>query len=92
MIVISTQKQFHNTYGWDIPLEKVFSELKSSEKGLSQNEVDRRYETFGKNEIPKIKGSIWQVYFAPLFDTLITVYLIMTGILLFLSLYLIISK
>ena len=73
-----------------MPLENVFTDLQSSEKGLSSQEVEKRFEIFGKNEIPKIKGSIWQVYFAPLFDTLITVYLIMTAILLFFSLYLIV--
>ena len=91
MIDISIRKAFHPIYGYDIPLEKVFTELQSNpDTGLSQKEVDRRFTTYGKNEIPKIKGTIWQVYLAPLFDTLITVYLIMTAILLFLSMYLII--
>ena len=91
MTIISIKKTFHYIYGYDIPLEKVYSELDSNnETGLDQDEVERRYTVFGKNEIPKIKGSFWQVYLAPLFDTLITVYLIMTTILIFLSLYLII--
>ena len=77
-------------YGYDIPLDQVFSELQSSDNGLSQEDVTKKLQSIGKNEIPKIKGSIWQVYFAPLFDTLITVYLIMTAVLLFLSMYLII--
>ena len=88
---ISSKKIFNNINGYDSPLEKVFTELQSNPNtGLSQFEVDQRFGIFGKNEIPKIKGSIWQVYFAPLFDTLITVYLIMTAILLFLSVYLIV--
>ena len=91
MISISAKKSFRHIYGHDIPLDSVFTELKSNENGISQQEADLRVkDVYGKNEIPKIKGSIWQVYFAPLFDTLITVYLIMTAILLFLSLYLII--
>ncbi len=57
------------------------------DKGLTDDEVKKRLESFGPNVIPKVKGSIWQVYLAPLFNWLINIYLIMTFILVFLTIW-----
>jgi len=47
-----------------------------SENGIKNSEVEGRYEKFGYNELPKIKKSIWKIYFAPLFNFLILILLI----------------
>ncbi|MBU1131501.1 HAD-IC family P-type ATPase [Patescibacteria group bacterium] len=38
-----------------LPLDKVFDEVKSSDKGLSQEEAKKRLEKYGLNELPKKK-------------------------------------
>ncbi len=55
--------------------------------GLSKNEAEKRLEEYGPNEIPEVKGNIWQIYLAPLFNWLINTYLVMTAILLILSIW-----
>jgi Ca2+-transporting ATPase len=47
--------------------------------GLKSSELENRYQTFGYNELPKIKKSIWKIYFAPIFNFLILI-LLVTGI------------
>ena len=70
----------------DKTIDSLVELLKTDiQKGLSKNVIAKRQIQYGLNEIPVVKGSFWQVYLAPLFDTLITVYLIMTGILLVLA-------
>lgn len=53
--------------------------------GLSTNEVKERLNLLGKNVIEVKKPGVWTVYLAPLFDTLITIYLVMAAIMLTLS-------
>ncbi|OLS23069.1 MAG: Calcium-transporting ATPase 1 [Candidatus Heimdallarchaeota archaeon LC_2] len=73
--------------GYDVSLDKVVDQLKTdSEKGLNKNQVKKRTQSIGLNEIVTPKPSVWKLYLAPLFDTLIVIYLIMTGIMLVLSL------
>ncbi len=79
--------------GHSIELEELVINLDTNlEKGLSQEEAEKRLENFGLNIIPKPKQSFWQVYLAPLLNTLIVIYLIMTAFILFLALiYLLIN-
>jgi P-type Ca2+ transporter type 2C len=46
--------------------------------GLTTKQADDRLEKLGSNVISVKEKSLWQVYLAPLFDTLIVIYLIMT--------------
>lgn len=55
------------------------------ENGLTQQEAEQRIRDYGENTIPVVKGSFWKVYLAPLFNYLITVYLIMSFVLLILA-------
>ena len=68
-------------------LEELVTQLDTNlEKGLSHNVARERLEKYGINVIPKPKQSFWQVYLAPLLNTLIVIYLIMTGFILILAL------
>ena len=59
-------------------LEKVFTELQTNpEIGLPIDEIPARIEKYGVNELPKIKKSIWRIYFAPIFNLLIVLLIIM---------------
>ncbi|MHA2364357.1 MAG: cation-translocating P-type ATPase [Candidatus Hodarchaeales archaeon] len=74
----------------DKPLNEVIEKLDSDiSTGLSSDTLPDKKAKYGLNWIPPVKGSFWQVYLAPLFDVLITVYLIMTAILLIITGYLI---
>lgn len=53
--------------------------------GLSRFEVDRRLNLYGENNIPPVKGNIWEIYFSPLFNWLINIYLIVSIILFILA-------
>ncbi|UCE10313.1 MAG: cation-transporting P-type ATPase [Candidatus Thorarchaeota archaeon] len=53
---------------------QVFSA--SAENGLSSSDVSSRTSKYGPNTIPKIKGTFWQVYLAPIMNWLITIYLV----------------
>ncbi len=55
------------------------------ELGIHSSKVAGLHEKYGYNKIIQKPPSIWKVYLAPLFDTLITIYLIMAGILSLLS-------
>ncbi|MHA2502725.1 MAG: cation-translocating P-type ATPase [Candidatus Kariarchaeaceae archaeon] len=69
-------------------LDKVVKHLRTDpEKGISISEAVQRSDAVGPNLIVTPSPSVWQVYLAPLFDTLITVYLIITGIMVFLALF-----
>ncbi len=59
----------------------------NSEIGLTTSEVELRKNKIGFNEIITKSPSIWRVYLAPLFDTLITVYLIITAIMVVLTIF-----
>ncbi len=45
-------------------------------QGLSSAEARRRLELYGPNSLPRIRGSFWRVYLAPIFNGLITIYII----------------
>ncbi len=49
--------------------------------GLTDEEAFKRQEKYGKNIIPPVKGSVWEIYLAPLFNWLINIYLIVAAIL-----------
>ena len=67
--------------GHELILSEIVSMLNSkSDVGLSESEASARLVKYGANEIQTKKPSIWRLYFAPLFDTLIVIYLIITGI------------
>ncbi|MHA2403305.1 MAG: cation-translocating P-type ATPase, partial [Candidatus Kariarchaeaceae archaeon] len=75
-------------YGYEIPIEDVFKQLQLDPAvGLTSKDVERRLDVFGRNEIITPKGSVWEIYLAPLFDVLIVIYLVMTGILLLFSFF-----
>jgi magnesium-transporting ATPase (P-type) len=56
--------------------------------GLSNKEVEERLEKYGPNTIPKVKGSIWKIYIAPILNWLITIYLISSFSLLIIPVFL----
>ncbi|NIQ05978.1 MAG: cation-transporting P-type ATPase [Candidatus Korarchaeota archaeon] len=71
---------------YTFPPEKALTKLRSSEEtGLSSSDATSRITLFGKNEIPKVKTSIWKVYIAPISNWLINIYLIAAFIIFFLS-------
>ncbi|MHA2293354.1 MAG: cation-translocating P-type ATPase [Candidatus Hodarchaeales archaeon] len=73
--------------GHSIELNKLISQLGTNlENGLTQEDATQKLEEYGTNEIPKPKQSFWQVYLAPLLNTLIVIYLIMTFLILVLAL------
>ncbi len=49
--------------------------------GLMSGEAQRRLEFFGPNQLPKIRGSFWRVYLAPILNGLILIYLVVIVIL-----------
>ncbi len=68
----SSEPSFHA-----IPLEEIYRILEvDPSTGLSKTEAVKRIEKYGPNTIRKVKGSIWQVYIAPILNWLITIYLI----------------
>ena len=80
--------QISDIPGFDIPAEELFGQLSTDTKlGLSESESEKRLQTYGKNEIPKVKPSIIQVYIAPLMEVMIVVYLIMAGFLVILTIW-----
>lgn len=73
--------------GHSIKLDELVTQLDTDiEKGLTDEKVGKKFEEYGLNEIPKPKQSLYKVYFAPLLNTLIVVYLIMTSLILILAL------
>jgi len=82
-----TSKEFgvvDNAYSLD--LETVVTNLDSNKsKGLKQSEVEKRLARVGENRIITPSPSVWEIYLAPMLDTLITVYLIITGIMILLA-------
>ncbi len=72
--------------GYDMGVDELVHALKTDTKnGLSHEDAAQRLKKFGANKIPEVKGSFWQVYLAPLFNILITTYLIMSIVLLILA-------
>ncbi|MHA2021116.1 MAG: cation-transporting P-type ATPase, partial [Candidatus Thorarchaeota archaeon] len=69
-----------------MPLPAVLQELDvDPAKGLSKSVVKSRKEEYGPNEIPKIRGSFWKVYLAPILNWLINIYIISSVALIFLA-------
>jgi Ca2+-transporting ATPase len=88
MTTIDAEKRIPAINGHSIEFKTLISDLETNiKKGLSQEEADKRLEKYGLNIIPKPKQSLWQVYLAPLLNTLIVVYLIMTGFITILALF-----
>ena len=73
--IILPKKSYHNQQ-----LGKIIEELNTNlEHGLSTSIIEGKRLTFGLNELPKIKKSIWRIYLAPIFNFLIVI-LIITAI------------
>ncbi len=56
-------------------------------QGLPLKTVRNLREKHGLNTVATYKPSFWKIYLAPLFDTLITIYLVMTGFLIILAIW-----
>ncbi|MGV9103818.1 MAG: cation-transporting P-type ATPase, partial [Candidatus Thorarchaeota archaeon] len=54
-------------------------------EGLSSKQVKERQRRYGRNAIPKAKGSFWKVYIAPLLNWLINIYIVSSIALIFLA-------
>jgi len=54
-------------------------------EGLSSEQVKKRQSNYGPNAIPKVKGSFWKVYIAPLLNWLINIYIVSSIALIFLA-------
>jgi len=72
--------------GYEMDLSELTKTLKSDTKsGLTEKEVQDRRKQFGQNKIETPQPSLWKIYLAPLFDTLIAVYLFMTLVMIILA-------
>jgi magnesium-transporting ATPase (P-type) len=68
---------FKNIDGHEVSLSDLQKLLSYNEiEGLNSNDVTDRVEIFGYNELPKIRIPFWKIYLAPLFNIMITVYLV----------------
>ncbi len=57
-------------------VEQIYQELQTNPKtGLTEQEVNKRLEEYGYNEIPKPSRGFIKIYLAPLFNWLIVIYL-----------------
>jgi ATPase, P-type (transporting), HAD superfamily, subfamily IC len=57
--------------------QAVFEELNTTEKGLNTNEVTKRLEIYGKNELPQKKeDSLFKLFFSQFKDSIIMVMLV----------------
>lgn len=84
--ILRVNKIWQELNGYDMGVEELAEALETDPKnGLGQDEAARRIRDYGANKIPEIRGSFWQVYLAPLFNVLITTYLIMSLVLVFLA-------
>ncbi|OLS31268.1 MAG: Calcium-transporting ATPase 1 [Candidatus Heimdallarchaeota archaeon AB_125] len=67
-------------------IEKITEDLQTDVKfGLRHEIAEQRLEQYGSNVIPKVKGSIWDVYISPLLNWLINIYLIVAIIMVILG-------
>ncbi|RMG26967.1 MAG: cation-transporting P-type ATPase [Methanobacteriota archaeon] len=81
---MDTDFSFENPHA--LSIDEVVAQAKVNlQTGLSNEDVNERLQLVGKNIIEVKKPGIWTVYLAPLFDTLITIYLVMAAIMLSLS-------
>jgi Ca2+-transporting ATPase len=71
---------------YNYSIEEISKELDTDiEKGLKKEDVSGKLEEFGYNELPKIRKSIWKVYFAPIFNFLIVILIVAGTIILILG-------
>ncbi|MGB5909955.1 MAG: cation-transporting P-type ATPase [Promethearchaeia archaeon] len=62
---------------YTMDLNQIYSEFQTNPtNGLSKEEVQKRLELYGFNEIPKASKGFIKIYLAPLFNWLIVIYLI----------------
>ncbi|MBD3407415.1 MAG: HAD-IC family P-type ATPase [Candidatus Lokiarchaeota archaeon] len=60
-----------------LTLNETFQQLDSDPNtGLAAEQVKERQQKYGPNAIPKVKGSFWKVYLAPILNWLINIYLL----------------
>ncbi len=79
---------FRDEEVYTLPIDEIISRLNTDpDKGLQKEEAIRRYKEFGPNVLPKVKGSIFKVYIAPLLNWLINIYLIVCAILIVLAMW-----
>ncbi|MFX1508913.1 MAG: cation-translocating P-type ATPase [Promethearchaeota archaeon] len=58
-------------------VSKLAQQLETDlDHGLMSREAQRRLNIYGPNQLPKISGSFWRVYLAPILNGLILIYLI----------------
>ncbi len=82
-----TKEPLPEIIGHSGELSTLITDLKTDIKtGLSSSEANKRLEVYGENKIPQPKKSFWKVYLAPLMNTLIVIYLLMTSFILMLAL------
>jgi Ca2+-transporting ATPase len=75
-------------YGHESSLSDLEDKLQTDiNNGLDKEEAARRLPGYGLNKLSAKKPSFWKLYLAPLFDALITIYLLMTGIMLILAIF-----
>ncbi len=80
------QAKFPEITGHSRNLKELVTELKTDIKvGLTSEEAQKRRDLYGENSIPQPKQSFWKVYLAPLMNTLIVIYLLMTVVILILA-------
>ena len=79
----SIEKEFYN-----LELEQIYDKFKTDpNKGLTEQEAQKRLEELGYNEIPRVSKGFIKIYLAPLFNWLIVIYLIGALILLIASIF-----
>ncbi len=87
MEIHNVQEDIPEIIGHFHELNSLINDLKTDvKKGLSSSEASSRLERYGQNQIPQPKQSFWKVYLAPLMNTLIVIYLLMTTFILILAL------
>ncbi|MHA2502551.1 MAG: cation-translocating P-type ATPase, partial [Candidatus Kariarchaeaceae archaeon] len=73
-------------HGYEMHLDELASALATdSKRGLSEKEAKSRRSNFGENRIITEKPSVLKLYLAPLMDTLIAIYLLMTLVMIILA-------
>jgi P-type Ca2+ transporter type 2C len=62
---------------YDTKVEQILTEFQTNlDTGLKEDQVPKKIELFGLNEIPKVSKGFLKIYLAPLFNWLIVIYLI----------------
>ncbi|MFW9865493.1 MAG: cation-translocating P-type ATPase [Candidatus Thorarchaeota archaeon] len=75
-----TSKSIRKTTYYNQLINELIDHFETDpDNGLKSSYLEKKYQRFGYNELPKIKKSIWKIYLAPIFNFLILILLI-TGI------------